>query len=168
MFGDIITLDNVNILNPKKASRHGDKTVCVMIDRYAGWMAAIPSPNRTTEAIVHSLQQMIGRKNHCELLYFDNANEYIAAARFLQIKFNTRTANRPQSNGVAERAVRRVLEGARTLLHKAGLPHCYWPEACQAYTALRNFHDEIRKTNMTAHEHRLGTRFKGLKIPLSL
>ena len=55
MFGDIITLDNVNILNPKKASRHGDRTLCVMQDRFTGWMEAIPSRDRTKESIIAAI-----------------------------------------------------------------------------------------------------------------
>ena len=86
MFGGVITLDNVNILNPKRASRHDHRTMCALMDRFTGWMEAIASPDRTQGAIIAALQQRTGRKDNCDMLYFDNANEYIAAAKFLQIR----------------------------------------------------------------------------------
>ena len=81
------------------------------------------------------------------------------------MRYDTRDATRPASNGVAERAVRRMLEGARTVLYDSGLPHCYWSEAVEAYCANRNFHDEIRNTKKTAHQLRFGHKFKGIKVP---
>ena len=103
--------------------------MCVLLDRYSGWIGAYPSPARSTPAIVNTLNDFIGRKDYCDLLYFDCAPEYVAAARQLQIRHDTRDANRPASNGVAERAVRTVLEGTRSVLFASGLQHCYWAEA---------------------------------------
>ena len=66
-------------------------------------------------------------------MYFDNAREYLDAANQLGIIYGTRDANRPQSNGVAERAVRSILEGTRSVLFQSGLPHCYWAEAAECF-----------------------------------
>ena len=103
-----------------------------------------------------------------DLLYFDNAAEYVAAAQHKKIRFDTRDANRPASNGVAERAVRRMLEGARAVLYDSGLPHCYWSEAVEAYCANRNFHDEIRNTKKTAHQLGFGHSSRESKSHLVL
>ena len=130
-------------------SRHGDRTVCVVQDRYTGWIDGYPSPSRTSEAIQNHLSHFIGRLESCDLLCFDNAKEYIAAAEALKIRYQTRDKNRPASNGVAERAVRRLLEGSRTVLYDSGLPHCYWSEAVKTYYANRKFHDVIRDAKKT-------------------
>ena len=132
IFGDIITLDNVSV-NKEHRSRHNDSTMCVLLDRYTGWIGAYPAPARSTPMIVNTLQDFVGRKEFCSLLYFDGAPEYIAAARQLQIRYDTRDANRPASNGVAERVVRTQLEGTRSVLFASGLQHCYWAEAAKCY-----------------------------------
>ena len=115
-----------------------------------------------------ALDHFVGRVESVDLLYFDNAAEYVAAAQHKTYRFDTRDANRPASNGVAERAVRRMLEGARTVLYDSGLPHCYWSEAVEAYCANRNFHDEIRNTKKTAHQLRFGHKLKGIKVPFGV
>ena len=164
-FGDIITMDNANILKPKQASRHGGKIVCIILDRYTGWLGAYPSPDRTTSSIVASLQHFIGRKETCNLLYFDNADEYLAAAKQMQITYDTRDANRPASNGVAERAVRSLLEGARSVLFESGLQHCYWAEAADYFSFTKNITVPVRDTKKTPYELRHGKKCKGTHIP---
>ena len=99
------------------------------------------------------------------MLYFDNAEEYVAAANQLNIRYDTRTANRPASNGVAERCVRTVLEGTRSVLLASGLQHCYWAEASEHFAFARNITVPIRDTKKSAWQLRHGTKFKGQAIP---
>ena len=47
-------------------------------------------------------------------VYLDNAPELIKAMEELQWTFDTSTPHRPETNGAAERAVRRVKEGTST------------------------------------------------------
>ena len=44
----------------------------------------------------------------------------------------------PQTNGVAERAVQDVLDGARTIMVHAGLPAYFWSYAAPCYCLLKN------------------------------
>ena len=50
-----------------------------------------------------ALDRFVGRMETVDLLYFDNATAYVAAAQQKQMRYDTRDANRPASNGVAER-----------------------------------------------------------------
>ena len=79
-FGDILVMDNANILNPKHASRHKDKTLCIMKDRWSDWYGAYSAPDRTTGTIVQNVQRFAGRRSTIDYLYFDNAREYLDAA----------------------------------------------------------------------------------------
>jgi hypothetical protein len=158
-FGDNVTMDNANILNPKQASRHKDKTLCVMLDRWAGWYGAYPAPDRTTETIVQNVQHFAGRRQKVDYMYFDNAREYIDAATQMGISYGTRDANRPQSNGVAERAVRTILEGTRSILFQSGLQHCYWAEAAECFAFSKNIHSLVRNTKETSYFLRFGHKF---------
>ena len=70
---------------------------------------------------------------------------------------------RPQSNGVAERAVRKVLEGVRSLLDASGLPLAFW-----AYAALHFCHSHniemIDGDSAWNRRHGKG-HFSGLQVP---
>ena len=96
--------------NAKNHNREGDTTVCWLRDRYTGWIRGYPALTRATEQIILALDHFGGRVETVDLLYFGNATKYVAAARHKQYRFDTRDANRPASDGVAERAVRRMLD----------------------------------------------------------
>lgn len=68
--------------------------------------------------------------------------------RKLPWRTDASTSRRPQSNGVAEQAVRRRLEETRSLLLQSALPHPLLCEASQALCALKNLsgRDDGKKT----------------------
>ena len=106
-----------------------------------------------------------GAQDKVERLYCDIAQdlEHAAAAQ-LEWRVDTSTPYRHTSNSVAERSNRRIIDGARTLLHTSGLPHCFWGYACQCFCTLRNVHDENRH-GTSAYENRHGSLFHGMLIP---
>ena len=55
--------------------------------------------------------------------------ELISAVKKLHAPHGKATPYRHQSNAYAERVVRKIVEGARTLLEHTGLPSCFWPFA---------------------------------------
>lgn len=72
---------------------------------------------------VVSFQQFVGPKDEVRRLYSGGAHELAPAAHDLRWRHDVSTPHRPQSNGVAERVVGRVLEGTGAVLMKSGLPH---------------------------------------------
>lgn len=86
-----------------------------------------------------------------------------AAWRELSWRHDTSKPHRPQSDGVAEQAVRCALEETRVVLLLSGMP-VFWCHASKACSALRTAADEItdKKTpcflRHTAH-------FGGLLVP---
>ena len=112
-----------------------------------------------------ALQGFAGPRDEVHLIYTDGAKELAAAAAELGWRHDTATPYRPQTNGVAERNVRRVLEGTRASLTASGLAHHWWPDASRCFCDLYNF-TQIIRGNMTAYELRHGESFPVTKSPL--
>ena len=97
------------------------------------------------------------------------APEYIKALADLNWCHDTSTPHRPQTNGVAERCVRRSKEGTSTTLQQSGFTDDWWQEAMMCYCFHRHVVDLLvvqdRPTPATAYELRFGLEFPGPVIP---
>ena len=67
-----------------------------------------------------------------------SADEFKKALEELGMSHDTSTPHRPQTNGVAERAVRRVKEGSSCALAQSGLDDRWWPWAMKTFCFLRS------------------------------
>ena len=76
----------------------------------------------------------------------------------------TSTPHRSETNGIAERAVRRVKEGTSAVLLQSGLNESWWADSMECYTYLRNVTD-LLSDGKTHYERRFGQSFKGPIIP---
>ena len=70
----------------------------------------------------------------------------------------TSTPHRSQTNGSAERAVRRVKEGTSAVLLQSGLDEKWWADSMECYTCLRNIQD-LFSDGKTPYERRFGKPF---------
>ena len=69
----------------------------------------------------------------------------------LQLKYNpnthksqhspTKLRNKSETNGIAERAVRRVKEGTSAVLLQTGLDENWWADSMECFSFLRNVQD---------------------------
>ena len=92
----------------------------------------------------------------------DGARELFRAAVDLGICPSTSRPYVSQSNSIAERAIRHVEEGTRTVLLHAGLPPQWWPFAAKYFSFACNL-DESRGPSPWSLRH--GAPFKGLQCP---
>ena len=67
----------------------------------------------------------------------------------------TSTPNRSETNGIAEREVRRVKEGTSAVLLQSGLDENRWADSMECYTYLRNVTDRLTDEK-TPYERRFG------------
>ncbi len=66
-------------------------------------------------------------------VYTDNAKEFAKAMKDLKLLHDKSTPYRPQTNGVAERAVKRVKEGTAAVLLQSRLVDDWWREAAECF-----------------------------------
>ena len=74
----------------------------------------------------------------------------------------TSTPHRSETNGIAERAVRRVKEGTSAVLQQSGLDEQWWADSMECYCYLRNVVEDWK----TPYERRFEEPFKGPTIPV--
>ena len=161
-FGDGVTADHI-IIPADWESYQKDRAVCVILDRGTGWVGAYPCKTKnaddTRSCFQHFLGSIIPKK-----VYTDGSHEFKNALKSLGLPHDVATPHRPQTNGIAERAVKRILEGARCLLKQSGLPEYFWPDAVRCFAFLYN---------VTVHQHdgktpylkRFGSEFDGPLLP---
>ena len=98
-----------------------------------------PVARKTSEETVTALQMFIGdQMPHVKRLYSDNADELVAAARFLNVPHEASQQGIPQTNAIIEREVQDMIVGTRTVLVAAGLPGYVWSLAAPCYMHLDN------------------------------
>ena len=98
------------------------------------------------------------------VIYTDNSMEFGEACEDLSWNHCTSTLDRTETNGIAERAVRRVKEGTSAVLLQSGLNESWWADSMECYTYLRNVTD-LLSDGKTPYERRFGKPFEGPVIP---
>ena len=98
------------------------------------------------------------------VIYTDNSIEFGKACEDLSWNHCTSTPHRSETNGIAERAVRRVKEGTSAVLLQLGLNENWWADSMECHTYLRNVTD-LLSDGKTPYERRFGQPFEGPTIP---
>ena len=70
-------------------------------------------------------------------------------------KITSATPHRSETNGIAERSVRRLKEGTSSVLLQSGLNESWWVDSMECYTYLRNVTD-LLSVWKTLYERRFG------------
>ena len=97
-------------------------------------------------------------------MYTDNSLEFGKACEDLSWTHCTSTPHRSETDGIAERAVRRVKEGTSAVLLQSGLGYEWWADSMECYCCLRNIQD-LLSDGKTPYERRYGVLFNGPVIP---
>jgi hypothetical protein len=140
-FGDLITADHIITQASEDQGIDGQKAAIVMHDAATEWLSVYPVQNKSADEAYRAFMDIAGGHpvRLITKVYTDNSPELIKAVRDIGLAHATSTPGRPQTNGVAERAVRTVLEGARAALEASGLPPSLWPYRTSTYRqAIRN------------------------------
>ena len=162
-FGDLITADH-KVLSDNCESRNNHQYAVVVQDLATQWIQAYPCKTKTSQETQRSLQKFLEPKRKPKVIYTDNSLEFGKSCEDLSWNHCTSTPHRSETNGIAERAVRRVKEGTSAALLQSGLDESWWADSMECYTYLRNVTD-LLSDGKTQNERRFGEPFKGPIIP---
>ena len=127
-FGELLCADHVIIGKGTKAGLDGEPAGIIAMGVFMCFIYFDSVKRKSGNEATRALRYFAG-DHDVKYLYSDNSRELEKAAGELGWSHPTSTPYRPQSNGVMERQVRTLEEGARTALLQAGLPHRFWPLA---------------------------------------
>ena len=116
------------------------------------WIQAYPCKNKTSQETQRSLQKFLEPERKPKVIYTDNSLEFGKACEDLSWNHCTSTPHRSETNGIAERAVRRVKEDTSAVLLQSGLDEKCWADSMECYTYLRNVTDLEELETMDASE----------------
>ena len=162
-FGDLITAD-YKVLSENCESRNNHRYAVVVQDLATQWIQAYPCKTKTSQETQRSLQKFLEPDRKPKVIYTDNSLEFGKACEDLFWNHCTSTPHRSETNGIAERAERRVKEGTSAVSLRSGLNESWWADSMGCYTYLRNV-QHLLSDGKTPCERRFGQPFKGPIIP---
>ena len=130
-FGDLFTADQ-KVLSEGCKSRNSHRYAVVMEDLATQWIQAYPCKTKTSQETQRSLQRFLEPDRKPKVIYTDNSLEFGQACE--DLSWNHCTSHRSETNGIAERAVRRVKEGTSAVLLQSGLNESWWADSMECYT----------------------------------
>ena len=151
-FGDLITADH-KVLSDNCESRNNHRYAVVVQDLATQWIQSYPCKNKTSQETQRSLQKFLEPERKPKVIYTDNSSEFGKACEDLSWNHCTSTPHRSETNGIAERAVRRVKEGTSAVLLQSGPNESWWADSMECYTYLRNVTD-LLSDGKTPYERR--------------
>ena len=91
----------------------------------------------------------------------DNSSDFGKSCEDLSWNHCTSTPHRSETNGIAERAVRRVKERTSAVLLQSGLDAKWWADSMECSRNIQDLLSDFK----TPYEMRFGERFQGPIIP---
>ena len=119
MFGDLITADH-KVPSEGCESRNNHRYAVVVQDLATQWIQSYPCKTKTSQETQRSLQKFLEPIRNPKVMYTDNSFKFGKSCADLSWNHCTSTPHRSETNGIAERAVRRIKEGTSAVLLQSG------------------------------------------------
>ena len=161
--GDLITADH-KVFSENCESRNNHQYAVVVQHLATEWIQSYPCKTKTSQETQKSLQKVLEPNRELKVIYTDNSLEFGKACEDLSWNHCTSTPHRSQTNGIAERAVRRVKEGTSAVLLQSGLNEKWWAGSMECFSYVRNIQD-LLSDGKTPYERRFGEPVKRPIIP---
>ena len=128
------------------------------------WIQAYPCKNKTSQETQRSLQKFVEPER---ILKSFTLTIPWNSVKLVKISWNhcTSTPHRLETNGIAERAVRREKKKSTSaVVLQSGPNESWWADSMECYTYLRNVTD-LLSDGKTPYERRFGQPSSGPMIP---
>ena len=132
-FSDLITADH-KILSEGCESRNNHRYTVVVKDLTTQWILSYPCKTKTSQKTGRSLKKFLDPTRKPKVIHTNKSLEFGKACEDLSWNHCTSTSHRSETNGIAERAVRRVKEGTSAALLQSGLYESWWADSMERYT----------------------------------
>ena len=129
-FGDLITADH-KVLSEGCESRNNHRYAVVVQDLATQWLQSYPCKTKTSQETERSLQKFLEPDRKPKVMYTDDSLEFGKACEDLSWNHCTSTPHRSETNGIAERAVRRVKEGTSAVLLQSCVNENWWADSME-------------------------------------
>ena len=162
-FGDLITADH-EVLNEEGESRNNHQYAVVVQDLATQRIQSYPCRTKTSQETEKSLQKFLEPTKKPKVIYTDISLEFGKSCEDSSWNHRSSTPHRSETNGIAERAVRRIKEGTSAVPLQSGLDEKWWADSVECCCSLRNVQD-LLADGKTSCERGFGEPFKGPIIP---
>ena len=162
-FCDLITADH-KVLSEERESRKNHRYAVAVQDLATQWVHSYLCETKASQEMEKSLRKLLEPTEKPKVISTDNSLEFGKACENLFWNHRTSTPHRSETNGIAERAVRRIEEGTSAVLLQSGLDEKWWADSMECYCYLRNVQD-LLSDGKTLYEQRFGEPFRGPVIP---
>ena len=157
-FGDWITADH-KVLSEGCESRNNHRYAVVVQDwRHSGYNRT--RINQNLPRRLKNLMKFLEPTRKPKVIYTDNSLEFGKSCEELSWNHCRSTPHRSETNGIADRAVRRVEEGTSAVLLQSGLGDERWTDSMEYCCYLRNIQD-LLSDGKTPCERRFGMPLHG-------
>lgn len=164
------TTVHIDIVGPLPISSTGKTYLLTMIDRFTGWLEAVPTSSITADTCAKLfIEHWISRFGVPEIVISDQGPQFEAfifkkILAYLGVDKRRTTAYHPQTNGKVERAHKTLKSSLRCLSHRFRDWECALPSALFAFRSALNEH------GFSATQLTLGTQVRlpsDLLVPIS-
>ena len=136
-FGDLITVDH-KVLSEESESRNNHRCAVVVQDLATQWIQSYPCKTKTSQETQKNLMKFLEPARKPKVIHTDSPLEFGKSCEELSWNHCTSTPHRSETNGIAERAVRRVQGETSAVLLQSGLDNEWWADSMECYCHLRN------------------------------
>ena len=161
--GDLITADH-KVLSEGCEFRNNHRYAVVVQVLATQLLQCYPCKTKTSQETQKSLQKFLMPTRKPKVLYTDNSLEFGKACEDLSWNHCTSTPHRSETDGIAEKAVRRMKGGTPSVLLQSGLGNEWWADYMEIYCYLGNVQDLFSDVK-TPYERRFGVPFIGPVVP---
>ena len=162
-FGDLKTADH-KVLSKGCEPRIHHRYAVVVQDLASQWLQSYPYKTKTPQETQKCLMKFLEPTRKPKVIHTDSSLEFGKSCEDLSWNHCTSTPHTSETNGIAERAVRRVKEETSAVLLQSGLDKEWWADSMECCCNLckgnvswtsysRTFYDTQMATANCVHPH---------------